>query len=138
MNIQEIFNKHKLWLDNKPGGERANLNGVDLKGTDLSMANLREANLSMADLRRADLRRADLRGVDLDFSCWPLWCGSFGAKVDDRIVAQLICHLTRVDDSECSDGMKEAMEHIRAMAITDLFCEYRHDVKPLSPGQTFG
>jgi len=75
--------------------------------------------------------RADLRGINIDYAYWPLWCGSFGVKVDDRIIAQLICHLTRVDDSDCSGGVKEAMEHIRAMAISDLFCEYRDDVKPL-------
>ena len=50
-------------------------------------ADLREANL-----RRADLREADLRGADLDFSSWPLWCGSVGVVIDEKIARQLIYH----------------------------------------------
>lgn len=38
--INQILEKHKLWLNKKDGGERANLS---------------EANLSKADLRWADL-----------------------------------------------------------------------------------
>ena len=53
--LNEILEKHKKWLNDEPGGERANLRG----------ANLREADLRRADLRRADLRRADLWGANL-------------------------------------------------------------------------
>lgn len=81
--------------------------------------------------KRADLRDADLRGACLDDSCWPLWCGATDVKIDDRIVAQLLFHLTRLDDSVCSSGVREAMSHIRSMAIADLFCEYRNDVPKL-------
>lgn len=76
-------------------------------------------------------KRADLRGACLDDSCWPLWCGATDVKIDDRIVAQLLFHLTRLDDSVCSSGVREAMSHIRSMAIADLFCEYRNDVPKL-------
>lgn len=68
-----ILEKHKKWLDNENDGERANL---------------RDANL-----RYADLRGANLRGVDLDYSCWPLWCGSLGVHIDDRLAKQLLYHL---------------------------------------------
>ena len=51
-----VLEKHKKWLYEKEGGERA----------DLSNANLSSANL----------RGTDLRGANLDYSCWPLWCGS--------------------------------------------------------------
>ena len=44
----------------------------------------------------ADLRDADLRGADLDFSCWPLWCGSLDVVVDKRIAAQLAYHFCRL------------------------------------------
>lgn len=37
-------------------------------------------------------RGADLQDADLDFSCWPLWCGSRGVIVDARIAAQLAAH----------------------------------------------
>ena len=126
--IAEILKKHKKWLDNEKGGERANLRGAglsyanlrdanlrgadlrdaDLRGADLSYANLRDANLRGADLRDADLRGADLRDADLrdanlrgadlrdadvDYSCWPLWCGSLRVHIDERIAKQLLYHL---------------------------------------------
>lgn len=83
--LAEILAKHKLWLEDSPKGEKAdlieanlseaNLRGADLRwadlsganlsGADLCGANLREANLSGADLRGADLCGADLSGADL-------------------------------------------------------------------------
>ena len=64
---------------------------------DLSVANLRGA-----DLRGANLRDANLSGADLDFSCWPLWCGSLKAKTDKRLACQLAYHLCSMqcDDAE--------------------------------------
>lgn len=47
--LAEILEKHKLWLDGKEYGAKANLRGANLRE-----ANLREANLSGADLRGAD------------------------------------------------------------------------------------
>lgn len=78
--LDEILRLHKMWLEGKEGGERANLQG--------------------ANLRDADLRDADLRGANVDYSCWPLWCGSLDAKVDRRIAAQLAYHFCRLD---CDD-----------------------------------
>lgn len=127
----------------KEGGERAYLRGADLCGADLSWAdlswvdlreaNFREANLRRADLHWADLRetnlcetnlnganlygadlhRADLRGANLDFSCWPLWCGSLDVTVDKRIAAQLAYHFCRVrcDDPEVKEAQK-ALAHL--------------------------
>jgi hypothetical protein len=60
----------------------------------------KKADLREADLRGADLCGADLRGANLDFSCWPLWCGSFGVKIDLKIAAQLAYHFCRVDCQE--------------------------------------
>src|SRR5574343_456914 len=112
------------------------------EGADLSLRETVEsaasngADLRGADLRWADLHNADLRGANLDLASWPLHCGSFGARADDRLVSQLICHVARLDISGCSGGVREAIEHLRAMAITDLFCEYRNDVKPLEGRMT--
>ena len=95
----------------------ANLKGADLKGADLKGADLRYADLRYADLRYADLRYANLRGADLnganlryadlrganiDFSCYPLWCGSLGLKADKRLACQLAYHLCSMqcDDAE--------------------------------------
>ena len=78
----------------------ANLLDADLRSANLLDADLRSANLQDANLRGANLRGANLRGVDLDYSCWPLWCGSLDAKVDRRIAAQLAYHFCRLD---CDD-----------------------------------
>lgn len=44
--------------------------------------------------------RANLSDADLDFSCWPLWCGSLAVKVCKRIAVQLAYHFCRLD---CDD-----------------------------------
>ena len=106
--INEILELHKKWLDDESNGVQAdlcdadlcdaNLCGADLRGANLCDANLRgadlcDANLRGADLRGADLCGADLRGADLDFSCLPLWCGSLGIHIDDRLAVQILYHL---------------------------------------------
>ena len=133
MNIEERLELHQKWICNEPGGIRleehgVNLRGADLReadlrganlreadlwgadlreadlwGADLREADLREADLRGADLREADLREADLRGADLDYACWPLWCGSIGAKIDKHIWCQLAYHLcaVEIDDPDC-------------------------------------
>ena len=63
--LNNIIEKHKMWLDNKPGGERADLYNADLSGANLTGANLYEANLYEANLYKADLRGAYLNGADL-------------------------------------------------------------------------
>jgi hypothetical protein len=117
--------------------QRANLQGADLRGADLEGADLSGANLEGADLWGAslegadlwgaNLRRANLQGAKLDFSCFMLWCGSFDMKVDNRLVAQLFCHLGRLDVSRCK---KEYREIIYKLPVDD-FCEYRSNVKPV-------
>ena len=139
MNQKElliVLEKHGKWLRNKEGGERADLRGVDLCDADLCGANLCDANLCDANLcdanlrgaylrgaylrgaylcdanlRGADLRGAYLRGAYLDYACWPLWCGSLKARIDDRQVKQLLYHvLSAVSYSDnCSDELKAAL-----------------------------
>lgn len=84
--LSMILYKHKKWLNSEDGGERANLGG-------------------------ANLREADLHGADLDYSCWPLWCGSLDVKVDARIARQLAYHFCRLD---CDDP--EYLEARKAIA----------------------
>lgn len=83
--LNMILDKHRKWLNDKGGGEGAYLRGADLR---------------WANLSGADLRGADLRGANLDYSCWPLWCGSLYVKVDARIARQLAYHFCRLD---CDD-----------------------------------
>ena len=63
--LTEILAKHKAWINNEDGGEKADLSGADLSGANLSCANLSCANLSGTDLRGTDLCGADLSGADL-------------------------------------------------------------------------
>ena len=93
--LAEVLRLHGMWLEGKKRGTRANLTGANLTGADLTGANL----------MGADLTRADLTGADLDYSCWPLWCGSVGAKVDARIAAQLAAHFCAV---VCDDPAYQA------------------------------
>ena len=94
--LNMILDKHKKWLNNEEGGE---------------MADLRVADLCEADLREADLCGADLRVAKLDYSCWPLWCGSLNVVVDARIARQLAYHFCRLD---CDDP--EYLEARKAIA----------------------
>ena len=79
----------------------ADLRRADLRGADLRRADLRGADLRRADLSDADLRGADLRGADLDYSCYPLWCGSLHLKADKRLACQLAYHLCSM---QCDDA----------------------------------
>jgi len=63
--LQTVINKHRDWLNDTPGGSRADLTGAYLEGAYLTGADLRGADLTGADLRGADLRGADLTGADL-------------------------------------------------------------------------
>ena len=97
--LETILEKHKKWLNDVPGGERANLRSADL----------RSANLEGANLKGANLEGANLEGANLDYSCWPLWCGSLrNVRIDKRIFAQLAYHICRVivDDDECKAAQR--------------------------------
>ena len=149
--LQEILEKHKLWLNNKKGGVRANLSlanlreanlhgadlsradlsGADLSGANLSGANLRRANLREADLSRADLSRADLRwanlrgadlsGADLDFSCLPLWCGSLTAKFDDRQIIQIVYHAVKAGLQSTNVSDEVKQELLKVIGLANRF-----------------
>ncbi len=100
-DIEKILKNHKEWIDtNGNRGNFADLSETNLIKANLSGANLRGANLIGADLIGANLRGADLSGANLDYSCWPLWCGSLDVRVDARIAAQLAYHFCQLD---CDD-----------------------------------
>ena len=66
--LKEILKKHKMWLKDEEGGERANLSYVDLKCVDLSYTNLRAANLMGINLSDSNLHNADLTCTDLRYA----------------------------------------------------------------------
>ena len=130
--MKKIINGIKYNIESEADLQGADLRGADLQGADLRYAdlqgadlrrddlyeadlreaNLRGANLYKADLRGTDLRGADLRGTNLDFSCFPLWCGSFNIRVDDNIIEQLFTHIRRLDTSKCSEENKKLIKRI--------------------------
>ena len=107
--LKIILEKHEKWLNNEPDGERANLKSANLESANLYSANLKSANL--------------------DFSCFPLWCGSFKMKVDERLIWQLIAHITRLDITGCNEETKTAIKAI--WKYRNKFCKYRTDVEEI-------
>ena len=89
--LSEILAKHELWQKGKKEGKLANLQYASLQDADLRGANMQEVNML-----NANLRKADMRGANIDYSAWPLWCGSLKAHVDDRIAIQLLYHALSV------------------------------------------
>ena len=63
--LAEVVAKHKLYLQMRDGGERADLQGANLQGANLQRAYLEGANLRGAYLEGANLQRADLQGANL-------------------------------------------------------------------------
>lgn len=105
---------------------------VDLRGADLSDANLESADLEEADLRRANLSRANLRGVyltgadlagaNLDYSSFPLWCGSLDVHMDDRQIIQLMYHVIR--NAQYS---KNVSRGVKSLLLTDELIELANE-----------
>ena len=124
--LNEILQKHKLWLNNDKNGKIAILRGADLFGANLRGAilfgaDLREAILRGADLFGADLfgvdlfgtdlRGVDLRGVTLDYSCLSLSCKSLTAQFDDKQLIQIAYHLCKagLNSKNASDETKKEL-----------------------------
>ena len=101
----------------------ADLIGADLRCADLSGADLNGAILSDADLSSANLSGADLRGANLDFSTWPLWCGSKHVNVDEKFAMQYLGHFCVMvcDDKEVKQLQSVVLEFAkRGHRATDL------------------
>lgn len=79
--LQEILEKHRMWVNNEPGGVQANIYDEDLSGTDLSKmclkwvrfvkvdlsgANLTDSDLSFALVVESNLQGAILNGANLE------------------------------------------------------------------------
>ena len=125
MDIEKILEKHRMWLMNLKGGERANLHGVDLRGTDLRWANLSGANLSRAnlsganlygtDLREANLHRANLYGANLHRA---------DLRGSKNVSSAFWDHTTAFFQLQCPEigafiGWKKACGHIIKLEITE-------------------
>jgi hypothetical protein len=103
----------------------ANLSGADLRWADLRGADLRGADLRWADLRRANLHRANLCGANIDYTAWPLHCGTKAVKVDRKIYLQLLAHLCalNVNDEECKAHQQASMSLARKSHVAEYLLE---------------
>ena len=117
--LKEILEKHKMWLNDEEGGERANLSRADLRGADL-----REANLSRADLRGADLLHAYLSGADLRGADWlpAICCPEEGSFIGFKKAGDYIVKLLILDDAKRSSATtrKCRCSKAKVLSITEL------------------
>nr|WP_251868226.1 pentapeptide repeat-containing protein [Enterococcus malodoratus] len=114
--LNNILAKHKKWLYDEEGGERADLRDADLRDADLRRANLRDADLRDADLWRANLRgaylwRADLRDADLrrayhdsSTAFLPIQCPEEGSFIAYKKAKGLVVKLLIPDDAKRSSA----------------------------------
>nr|DAO27160.1 MAG TPA: pentapeptide repeat protein [Caudoviricetes sp.] len=129
--LKEILERHRKWLNDEDGGERADLRGANLRGANLRGADLREANLREADLYGANLYGADLYGANLreanlrgaeNIPFIPLVCpekGSFTAfkKCGSYIIELLIPQ----DAKRCSATTRKCRaSYAKVVAITNM------------------
>ena len=87
MKIKDILEKHKMWVNDIFGGERADLRGANLRGANLTCANLTGANLRGADLEDEFYyignigSRKDQTTVNLNKNI--VWCGCFVGSLEE-------------------------------------------------------
>ena len=94
--LNEILQKHKMWLNNDKGGERADLRGIDLKNADLRFT----------DLRFADLRGTDLKNIKTSMSTigYNLACPEEGSFIGYKKAGRCIVKLLILEDSKRSSA----------------------------------
>jgi uncharacterized protein YjbI with pentapeptide repeats len=81
---------------------KASLRNCDLVGTSFYKATLVYADLTGSNLFKANLRNADIRYAHIDFTSFPLSCGSLNLKIDIGKACQFLYHLCsmKCDDEE--------------------------------------
>lgn len=94
--IAKILEDHAKWFRGEADGKRADFRYADFRHADCQGADFRGVNFRYADFRGVNFQDADLRGANIDYSYWPLWCGSLDVVVDRRIAAQLAYHFCRL------------------------------------------
>ena len=113
-SLKEVLESHYKWLENKKGGEKADLSNEDLSDVDLSNLNLRYAILEGANLEGANLTDVDLRGANLT-----------RAKLTDaNLIGVKYDHITSSFSLQCPEegsfiGYKKAGNKIVKLLITE-------------------
>jgi hypothetical protein len=91
--------------------------GVSLYRIDLMDADLRCADLTGADLTGANMVGADLRCADLDYSSWPLWCGSCRVKLDKENNERFAYHaMINMDEDVLAEFLQNPVEFANRFA----------------------
>ncbi len=86
--------------------EKADLSAADLRGT---------------NQRESDLSAVNLRGTNLDYSVWPLWCGSLDVKIDKRIFCQLLYHALRAGKSVEDEEVQAFLNNPDVLKLANQF-----------------
>ncbi|NCU32997.1 MAG: hypothetical protein EOM23_08730 [Candidatus Moranbacteria bacterium] len=69
------------------------------------------ANLSRANMTGADMTCANITGANIDFSSWPLHCGSFKAIVDRKQKTKLLEHALRlIEYNKGDEDLKQILD----------------------------
>ena len=112
--LKEILEKHRKWLNNEDGGQRANLSDVDLSG----------ANLRDASLRGANLRGADLIGIQYNETTafFAQSCPEEGAFIGFKKASGKIVKLLIPEDAKRSSATSRKCRCSKAtvLSITNL------------------
>ena len=113
--LEKFLRKHKLWLEDDPNGERADLSSADLSGADLG-----GAYLSGADLRSADLSGAYLRSAEN--INYPIACPEKGEFIGFKKASGYIVELLITDDAKrCSATSRKCRcSKAKVLGITKL------------------
>ena len=119
--LQEILDKHKKWLNDEDGGERADLRGADLRDAYLRGADLRDAYLSGAYLSGAYLSGADLRGAE-NVPFVPYSCPDTGSFIGYKEANGYIVELEILSDARrCSaTGRKCRCDKAKVLSIQNM------------------
>ena len=114
MNLEEILEKHKKWLNDNEEQECADLRGADLSGADLSGANLSGANLREAELENIK--------VNANTSGYHLVCPEKGSFIGFKKVFNYIIELEIPSGAKRSSATsrKCRCEYAKVLSITNI------------------
>ena len=137
--LNEILEKHKKWLNNEPGGERAILDGKNLSRASLDGASLDGALLNGASLNGASLNGASLDGASLDRASldgakipiklvnkfYPICCPEFGEFIAWKRCGKFIVKLKVTETAKRSSAFGRKCRCSEAVVL---------DIEPIQEG----
>lgn len=117
--LNEILEKHRKWLNDEEGGEKANLSWANLSGENLRRADLRRANLNGADLSGAILTNVKYNENTAFFA---LCCPEEGSFIGFKKAGGKIIKLLIPEDSKRSSATtrKCRCSKAKVLSITEI------------------